>query len=103
MKTFEFEIQEFLSRNIEIEAKNEEEAFFKVKEMYKKEQIILDSSDYVDTKIIKKTSIENEYEKDKLISEIVDYLYLDEEKYFEECEKPLDHIFLKLEKIKNLI
>jgi len=103
MKTFEFEIQEFLSRNIEIEAKNEEEAFFRVKEMYKKEQIILDSSDYVDTKIIKKNSIENEYEKDKLISEIVNYLYLDEEKHFEECEKPLDHIFLKLEKIKQLI
>jgi len=53
MKTFEFEIQEVLSRNIEIKARTEDEAFQKVKEMYQKEEIVLDSSDYVDTEINK--------------------------------------------------
>ena len=53
MKTFEFEIQEILSRIIEVEAKTEDEAYLKIKEMYQKEEIILDSSDYVDTNINK--------------------------------------------------
>jgi len=57
MKTFEFEIQEVLSRNIEIKARTEDEAFQKVKEMYQKEEIVLDSSDYIDTEIKK---IDNE-------------------------------------------
>jgi hypothetical protein len=53
MKTFEFEIKEFLSRIIEVKANTEDEALEKVKEMYQKEEIILDSSDYVDTEINK--------------------------------------------------
>ena len=53
MKTFEFEIQELLSRIIEVEAKNEDEAYRKVKEMYKNEEIVLDSSDFVKTEIKK--------------------------------------------------
>lgn len=51
MKTFEFEIQELLSRIIEVEAINEDEAYRVVKEMYNKEEIVLDSSDYVETEI----------------------------------------------------
>ena len=53
MKTFEFEIQELLSRIVEVDAKNEDEAYRKVKEMYKKEEIVLDSSDFVETEIKK--------------------------------------------------
>jgi len=53
MKTFEFEIQELLSRIIEVEANTEDEAYRKVKEMYKKEEIVLDSSDFVETEIKK--------------------------------------------------
>ena len=53
MKTFEFEIQELLSRIVEVEATNEDEAYRKVKEMYKKEEIVLDSSDFVETEIKK--------------------------------------------------
>jgi len=51
MKTFEIEIQEILSRIVEIDAKSEGEALQKVKEMYQKEEIVLDSSDYLDTEI----------------------------------------------------
>ena len=51
MGTFKIEIQEFLSKIIEVEASDVEQAVSKVKEMYKKEEIVLDSEDYVKTEI----------------------------------------------------
>lgn len=53
MKKFEIEIKELLARTIEIKANTEDEALQKIKEMYQKEEIILDSSDYIDTEINK--------------------------------------------------
>ena len=105
MKTFEFEIQELLSRIVEVEAKNEDNAFLKVNEMYKKEEIVLDSSDIASFNIKRVLTDDKEVEKDTLISEIVNYLYQDEKRHYEEYDenKPSDHIFLKLEKIKELI
>lgn len=51
MTTYKIEIQELLSRIIEIEAPSAEEAIDKVKEMYRTEEIVLDSDDYVLTEI----------------------------------------------------
>jgi hypothetical protein len=51
VKTYKIEVQEFLSRIIEIEAKSAEEAISKVREMYRNEEIVLDSDDYVTTEI----------------------------------------------------
>jgi len=51
LKTFKIEIQEFLSKIIEIEAENIDDAVSKAKEMYQKEEIVLDSDDYVTTEI----------------------------------------------------
>lgn len=51
MATFKIEIQEFLSRIVEIDAKNIEDAIIKVKELYQNEKIVLDSSDFVTSKI----------------------------------------------------
>ena len=51
METFKIEVREFLSRIIEIEASSGEEAVSKVKSMYKNEEIVLDSEDYVATEI----------------------------------------------------
>lgn len=51
METFKIEIQEFLSRIIEVEAESIDEAISKVREMYRNEEIVLDSSDYVSTEI----------------------------------------------------
>lgn len=51
METFKIEVQEFLSRIIEIEAKSADEAISKVREMYRNEEIVLDSDDYVTTEI----------------------------------------------------
>jgi len=55
MKTYEIEIKETLSRVIEVQANSEDEAFAQVKQMYNNEEIVLDSSDYVDTEYIKTT------------------------------------------------
>lgn len=51
MEIFKIEIQEFLSRIIEIEAKNIDEAISTVKQMYQNEEIVLDSGDFVSTDI----------------------------------------------------
>lgn len=37
------------------------------------------------------------------LNEIIDYLWIDEEKHFEESEKPENHIFLKLKQLKSLV
>jgi hypothetical protein len=51
MKTFTIEVQEFLSRIVEVEANSSEEAIHKVFKMYREEEIVLDYSDYVTTEI----------------------------------------------------
>lgn len=48
---FRVEIKETLSRIIDIEAENEKEAIIKIKEKYRKENIILDNTDYIRTDI----------------------------------------------------
>jgi 1,2-phenylacetyl-CoA epoxidase PaaB subunit len=105
MKTFKFEIQELLSRVVTVEARNENEAYLKAKDLYNNEEIILDSSDVKSFNIKKVLSNDEETEKDNLIAEIVDYLYNEEKKHYEEFDdkKTSDHIFLKLEKIKEFI
>ena len=51
MQTFKIEIQEFLSRIIEVEAENIDEAISKTKEIYQKEGIVLDYDDFVTSEI----------------------------------------------------
>ena len=51
MKTYRVVVTETLQRTITINADNEGEALDKVQEMYDNEEIVLDSSDYQDTKI----------------------------------------------------
>ena len=46
MKTFKVKILEQLSRIVEVEAKDADEAWDKVNAMYKKEEIVLDDSDF---------------------------------------------------------
>ena len=48
-KLFKVEVTETLQRTIIVRARNESEAIGAVKDMYRKEDIVLDSSDYVDT------------------------------------------------------
>lgn len=51
MKTFQIEIEETLSKIIEITATSAEEAIMKVKEMYGNEDIVLTSSDFISSDI----------------------------------------------------
>ena len=51
MKRYKIEIQELLSRIIEVEAPSGEEAIDKAREMYRAEQIVLDGDDWVETEI----------------------------------------------------
>jgi uncharacterized membrane protein len=51
MKTYSIEIQEFLSKIVEVEANSEDEAISIVRKMYRNEEIVLDASDYVTTEI----------------------------------------------------
>ena len=51
MKNYKIEIQELLSRIIEIEAPSAEEAIDKAREMYRAEEIVLDADDWVGTEI----------------------------------------------------
>lgn len=49
MKKFTVEITETLQRQIEVEAEDDNEAISKVEEMYRNEEVVLDSGDHIDT------------------------------------------------------
>ena len=51
MTTHKIEIQETLSRIVEIEAPSVEEAIYKARAMYRAEEIVLNADDYVTTEI----------------------------------------------------
>ena len=51
MKTYRVVVTETLQRIVYVDAKSAEEAKDKVEERYHNEEIVLDSSDYQDTKI----------------------------------------------------
>jgi hypothetical protein len=49
MNEYKVEITETLQRIIMINAANEDDALVKIKEMYRAEDVVLDSSDFIDT------------------------------------------------------
>ncbi len=51
MKKYRIEVTEVLSRLVEIEAESEEDAIETVRRMYQNCDIVLDASDYVETRI----------------------------------------------------
>ncbi len=48
-KTFSIEVEETLSRTVEVKAESVEEAISKLKELYHNEEIVLSSEDHVST------------------------------------------------------
>lgn len=52
MKQYEVEITEVLQRRVRITAESEQDAYSKVKEEYSKQEIVMDSSDFVDCEIV---------------------------------------------------
>ena len=53
METFKIEVKETLSRVIEIEASSVDEAFSKIQDLYKKQEIVLDADDFIKTEFLK--------------------------------------------------
>jgi len=51
MKKYSIEVMEVLSRIVEVEASDEEDAIERVRQMYRKCEIVLDDSDYKVTEI----------------------------------------------------
>lgn len=51
MAKFKVEITEILQRQLEVEAPSKEDALRQIEQMYKEQEIILDSSDYKDCSI----------------------------------------------------
>ena len=51
MKKYSIEVLEVLSRIVEVEASNDEDAIEQVRQMYRKCEIVLDDSDYKVTEI----------------------------------------------------
>ena len=51
METFKVEIQEFLSRIVDIEANSIDEALDKVNQLYRSQEIVLDSGDFISNRI----------------------------------------------------
>ena len=49
MKVFKIEITETLQKTVEVKALDEADSIIKVKEMYRKEKIILNETSYIDT------------------------------------------------------
>lgn len=52
METFKIEVIETLSRMIEMNANSADEAFSKIQELYRKEEIQLNADDCVETEFI---------------------------------------------------
>ena len=51
MTKYRIEVTEVLSRIVETEAENEDDAVEMVRQMYRKCELVLDASDYVETEI----------------------------------------------------
>lgn len=51
MKKFDVEITEYLQKTIEVDAKDENEAYSKVKQMYDDEEIVLSADDFTGREI----------------------------------------------------
>ncbi len=104
MKTFKIEVQEILSRIVEINANSKVEAIEKVELLYKHEEVVLDHFDHISTNIVINMNdgfVNNE--RYDLINEVLDYIYENEKKHYEEHDfKPKDHIYLKLKRLKEL-
>jgi len=94
-------VTEILSRLVTVEAESEYEALEIVEEMYRNEEIVLDHTDFKTNVIIEKNEKNFISRKDFLIDKLVDYMIKDEEKHYEELDKPKDHIYLTLKELNN--
>jgi hypothetical protein len=70
-------------------------------------QLLLENNPWIDKSGFKTESIKSHIILDKNslseIKSLIDYLYENEKKHFEESDNPENHIFLKLKRLKSLL
>ena len=76
MENFKIEIKEFLAKVVEV--------ISKIYEQYKKAEIVLDYNDFVEVEFNDINIQSKDDEKNMLIKDVIEYLYSDEKKHFEE-------------------
>jgi hypothetical protein len=101
MKKHFIEIRETLSKTIEIKAESTKEAILIAHNLYKESKVILDESNYIGVEFFDTANRPMEGEIRLLIKDVIEYLIDDEEKHYFESNKPENHIFLKLQALKN--
>lgn len=103
MEIYKSEVQEISSRVIEIEEKSLYDAISTVSGQYSKAQIILNDDDPIKVNFVNINAQDANEGKNSLIKEVINYLYKDEKKHFEELgNRPKNHIFRKLKRLKKL-
>lgn len=102
MKIFEIELEEVYHRSVKISAPDYEAALVKARRVFELERMTLESGDLLKRKI---RAVSTTDRKDALMKEILEYIYDEEERHFEECceEESEDHIFLKIKELHWLI
>jgi hypothetical protein len=81
--------------------------FEKAKNLNEGKQILLENNPWINESGFKIETIKSDLILDKNslndIKSLIDYLYENEKKKYEESNEPEDHIFLKLERLKKLV
>lgn len=103
MKEFEVEIQEFLAKVVKVDAENISDAIDKIKKKYFNTEIVLDYNDFVEVNFVDINKQGKEGKKYLLTRKIIDYLYYDEKKHFEESGKPENHIYRTIKALDSLL
>jgi len=99
----DIKVTEVLSRTITVNASSVDEAIDIVENMYEKEDIVLDYTDFKGDVIIEKKEENFNSKKDLLTNKVIQYLIKDEEKHYEESEEPNNHIYLILLELQKYI
>jgi len=99
----DIKVSEVLSRIVTVDSLSLEDALLTVEDMYKNEEIVLDESDFNESVIFEKKEDNFNSKKDFLINEVIEYLIKDEEKHYEELDKPNEHIYLTLLELQKYL
>ncbi len=103
MKKYQIEVQEFLARVVETEAESVSDAISKIRKRYERVEIVLDYNDFVEVDFIDIYSQSKNDEKDKLIGEVINFIYSGQKDQFIQLNEHADHIFRKIERLKALL
>ncbi|MBK9246971.1 MAG: hypothetical protein IPM69_02380 [Ignavibacteria bacterium] len=103
MKTFLVEIKETVTRIIEVKSDSSDKAVNLVRDLYMCQDLMLSREDISDVEF--KEYIKGPIdEKSKQILKIIEYMYEDEQRHYEENDIPPNgHIYLSIKRLKELI